>query len=474
MTTDLEDRLNDQLSETLHRLADDAPVPTAWSELSNTKVRHARRPTVSATTRRRFAVSGVVGIAACLLIATGIFINARPGTSNEARPAASPETATGTVPSDGIGGHWDPNGPRLTDQQFAWIMAAMTMPNGQTAYLPRAWPNGDTDGMKLEDHWRVTGVSVVKIDSATFHRELLPQLRMNPSGRGFQPVTSTEHQITVAVARTSPDGSVPVCSAQVKSNCSFPSLDVVWTFPDGATTPNRLALFSAGPGGNTLDGFGPVGQWTPGVWPSPTTQPGAPIPPTSSPTTPTTEPDASVSAAQAMYSMDSLWDPAGPRLADAELARVLKPVVQPDGTVIAQFVHDEFHLSEHYRATGISLVQTTFAEATAPALYEGWDPGPTQQLPQQNLKVNQLLQSAQVRSTPVWLMVLHFSGLCGDADCTSSSQYPEATLAAVMAVDGSPFGQSTEMPLVIRSASGDQSANLASLGQVGQWTWPTD
>ncbi|HET8929625.1 MAG TPA: hypothetical protein VFN21_03100 [Acidimicrobiales bacterium] len=275
MSLDLEDRLEQGLDD----LARQAPVPDDWPELGARIIPLDPRPP-----RRHRLVTGLVAAAATIVVIAAIsFVVARDDGNPPTSVATNPPSTGATAGSPALGGHWSATGPRLTDEQLAWLVEPVTLDDGATVVVPRSGP-GD-DGMASDIGRRVVGVEVARTTPVAF------SLLAAPEGPGYLsanqhmmilqylaslPPETTRHAtgplVTMVVVRTDPApraaDSGSACGdpeAAEYPDCTEGEVDYLWFFVAGATMPTTRVAVNALPRLDVLAGLEPIGTWTPGI-----------------------------------------------------------------------------------------------------------------------------------------------------------------------------------------------------------------
>ncbi len=284
-----DERTNARMKSAMSRLADDAPMPDTWPALGDEALRPRRRFSRSwslGRPRRPVAVGIVVAAALCMVVAAVVLRAGVNGTTGSTRTAAEPGATA-------LGGHWDPNGPRLTDAQLGSIIRVITLSDGTTTYQPRAQMN--LSGGAKFDARRVIGVSVARATPESFTKEFLPRhaenltsaqraaimkyLRVLPSTTSPSATSGSSSDVrTMAIVESVPAGSKPTCGQPSDADglaCAPGRLDIVWMFLGDSSAPvDRYSISTRSEDDYLLAGFDSVGHWAPGNSRAATVSPG--------------------------------------------------------------------------------------------------------------------------------------------------------------------------------------------------------
>lgn len=284
MSVDLEDRLERGLAD----LARQAPVPDDWPTLGTPVVAADRRPD-----GRHHVVAALVAAAAVLVVvATVAFVADRDPWDPPTRVAATPPSTNAIAGSSTLGGYWSATGPRLSDEQLAWLVELVTLDDGATVVVPRSGSGEPDTGPDVGR--RVIGVEVARTTPAEFgllapasgagHLSIdqhLMILQYLASLRPGTTVQSTGPVVTMAIVRTDPQpGTVAPgadCGGPAVADhpaCTGDASDYLWFFVGAATMPTTRTAITALPRLDVLAGLDPIGTWTPAIAPSVTTEPG--------------------------------------------------------------------------------------------------------------------------------------------------------------------------------------------------------
>ena len=144
--------------------------------------------------RRPVAVGIVVAAALCMVVAAVVLRAGVNGTTGSTRTAAEPGATA-------LGGHWDPNGPRLDRRPARWSLRVITLSDGTTTYQPRAQMN--LSGGAKFDARRVIGVSVARATPESFTKEFLPWHAEN--------LTSAQRAAIMKYLRSPAVDNEPIC-----------------------------------------------------------------------------------------------------------------------------------------------------------------------------------------------------------------------------------------------------------------------
>lgn len=272
MSLDLEDRLEHGLTD----LARQAPVPDDWPDLG--------APVISLDARQRRFPRGVTIVvavsAAVLIVAATAFAVTRTPDPTRVQAAGDPTAGSGKASSPPTfeWGHWDPAGPRLSDQQLAEIMTPSTDARGDTTWQTSQEVKG-VGASTFPFVAQVTGISMVKVPLGQTNRarftgpdgKALPQIQGYVDDDPPSPGRDVDQQVWLIAIEgiytwRSADCVDPATGASANaSHCEpFEGLSVVALPADAHDT--RPTEFAFGPiKGMQVDfsRFDRVGRWTP-------------------------------------------------------------------------------------------------------------------------------------------------------------------------------------------------------------------
>jgi hypothetical protein len=181
----------------------------------------------------------------------------------------------------------------------------------------------------------------------------------------------------------------------------------------------------------------------------------APPPETSVPTTPATGGDW------------GRWDPAGPRLSNAELSQLVSRTANPDGTSVWHPVR--LGIASSGVVSSVDVVKSTLGDVSRSALTVAQSAESSQVIMQylRSLDAQDASTANNPGTTPVWVVAL--SGrfhipepTCAKPTVDTCPDHPVA-IVTMIGVDG------LRLPLVTALLSSTQ-VDLATLGPVGHWT----
>lgn len=284
MLADLEDRIEGDLAD----LARAAPIPEHWPELGAPVVRlegsrqHSGHPRL---------VTAVVAAAAVIIVAAAVFavsLSSQPRETTRLHAASEPGGAPAasapspTVSAPGVPtGHWDPDGPRLTDSQLAELVTPSTSPDGTTTWhLSDELSQRELGGVgPLPFAVDVTKLSFVqvqlgKVNLAKFTGPVgkaLPQIQFYVDNLPPQPNRNVNQQVWLVAVEGTFHGKGAACygttserPGQLETCGRFEGMFVTAIPADeNDTRPTRFAF---GPiDGMKVDfsAFDQVGHWTP-------------------------------------------------------------------------------------------------------------------------------------------------------------------------------------------------------------------
>lgn len=285
MSVDLEDRVRNELAGQ----ARSAPVPHHWPELG--------APVVGLGVVRRHrpgvGVRVAVVVAAALVVVAAVVVTSRgdraPATTHTrvaAEPESVPATSGPTVPvAPGTPmGSWDPDGPRLDDDQLLGVVAPSTGPDGATLWgmSPRLAP--EQLGIdELPFRAEVTGLSIVQVPLGEVDRarytgpngEQIGQIQSYIDNLPASPGRDVHQNVWLVVTTGTFTGEGPDCDDVAVASvggtpwCSTFAGAFVTAVPtavEGAEAAQSTG-FAVGPIPDMtvdLGAFDGVGHWTPG------------------------------------------------------------------------------------------------------------------------------------------------------------------------------------------------------------------
>lgn len=270
MSVDLEDRLQGVLGDLARR----APVPDDWHDLGSPVFSLEAR-----TGRRPRAVTVVVAaVAVVLIVAVTAFAVTRDPGPTTIRAASDPTGGAASSAPTFEWGHWDPAGPRLSDEQLSQVVTPSTDARGDTIWKMSRQVDGAGD-LQLPFAARVTGMSMVEVrlgqvDLARFtgpDGKPLPQIQFYVGNDPPSPGRDLDQKVWLVAIEgtytwTGPDCVDPETGASANTpHCEpFAGLSVVAVPADANDT--RPTHFAFGPiAGMQFDfsRFDQVGRWTP-------------------------------------------------------------------------------------------------------------------------------------------------------------------------------------------------------------------
>ncbi len=275
MSADLENRIESGLAD----LARNAPIPEQWPELGAPVIR------LDGSSRRRpRLVTTVVATAAVIIVAAGVLVVGKGSGSGQpatVRAGAAPSGPASTALPPGTPmGHWDPNGPRLTNAQLAELVTPSASPDGKTIWhLSDELAKRELSGLPLPFTVDVTRLTFVKVQLGKVNRakftgpdgKSLPQIQFYVDNDPKQPSRDVDQQVWLVAIEGNYFWSGSRCSGWAPNlpkgprGCGpFEGLSV--TAIPANEKDKEATHFSFGPiEGMQADfsAFDQVGHWTP-------------------------------------------------------------------------------------------------------------------------------------------------------------------------------------------------------------------